>query len=96
MPDNSGIELLNNVDKKDTKPFIETLNKISLKEVNIYIDEIIIDIITGIDATMNALYRKASMNRKCSKECMPRNVPHPGHFNPVNTKNGHLGNHSIS
>ena len=41
------------------------------------------EIINGIKAIIIGLCRHASAKRKCIRACSPRNVPHPGHCNPV-------------
>ena len=41
--------------------------------------------ITGIEKIIAGLNLHASAKRKCINACNPRNVPHPGHCNPVST-----------
>ena len=50
----------------------------------------------GIEQTSRALCRNAELISKCSRAWMVRCEPHPGHFNPVSSRNGHLGNQTDS
>ena len=45
----------------------------------------------GNAITRNWLYLKAPIISPCKAQCNARVIPQPGHFNPVNTKNGHRG-----
>ena len=50
------------------------------------------NIMYGTDKSNKALCRYAERMSRCSKAWIALCEPHPGHFNPVSNKNGHLGN----
>ena len=51
---------------------------------------------TGMATTARKLYLMASGSLKLSRLCIALWEPHPGHFNPVRCRKGHLGNQLLS